>query len=178
MSRIKDAFDAVAAAIIAQKDYLSNIDAKAGDGDHGFNMARRVFDDGHRGLRLYRTLVQREDTRVDGDGTVFVEFEVLIVDLILEELGGDHHTVIAGRRFIIHRYVQVTAGDGVELPVFIVDIVVLKFDAVIRGVADFRLIDVHFASKGMKCHASLTFSRFHSIDFGPRSFYDIISNNF
>ena len=40
MSRIKDAFDAVAAAIIAQKDYLSDIDAKAGDGDHGFNMAR------------------------------------------------------------------------------------------------------------------------------------------
>jgi len=40
MSRIKDAFDAVAAAIIAQKDYLSDIDAKAGDGDHGLNMAR------------------------------------------------------------------------------------------------------------------------------------------
>ena len=40
MSRIKDAFDAVAEAIIAQKDYLSDIDAKAGDGDHGLNMAR------------------------------------------------------------------------------------------------------------------------------------------
>lgn len=40
MSRIKDAFDAVANAIISQKDYLSGIDAKAGDGDHGFNMAR------------------------------------------------------------------------------------------------------------------------------------------
>ena len=40
MSRIKDAFDAVAKSIISQKDYLSGIDAKAGDGDHGFNMAR------------------------------------------------------------------------------------------------------------------------------------------
>ncbi|MBQ5419004.1 MAG: dihydroxyacetone kinase subunit L [Selenomonas sp.] len=40
MSRIKDAFDAVANTIISQKDYLSSIDAKAGDGDHGFNMAR------------------------------------------------------------------------------------------------------------------------------------------
>lgn len=40
MSRIKDAFDAVANTIISQKDYLSGIDAKAGDGDHGFNMAR------------------------------------------------------------------------------------------------------------------------------------------
>ena len=40
MSRIKDAFDAVENTIISQKDYLSGIDAKAGDGDHGFNMAR------------------------------------------------------------------------------------------------------------------------------------------
>jgi dihydroxyacetone kinase-like protein len=40
MSRIKDAFDAVANTIISQKDYLSGIDAKASDGDHGFNMAR------------------------------------------------------------------------------------------------------------------------------------------
>jgi len=40
MTRIKDALDAVAAAIIAQKDYLTNLDAKTGDGDHGLNMAR------------------------------------------------------------------------------------------------------------------------------------------
>lgn len=40
MTRIKDAVDAVAAAIIAQKDYLTDLDAKAGDGDHGLNMAR------------------------------------------------------------------------------------------------------------------------------------------
>lgn len=40
MTRIKDALDAVAAAIIAQKDYLTDLDAKAGDGDHGLNMAR------------------------------------------------------------------------------------------------------------------------------------------
>lgn len=40
MTRIKDAVDAVAAAIIAQKDYLTALDAKIGDGDHGLNMAR------------------------------------------------------------------------------------------------------------------------------------------
>ncbi len=40
MTRIKDAVDAVAAAIIAQKDYLTSLDAKIGDGDHGHNMAR------------------------------------------------------------------------------------------------------------------------------------------
>ena len=40
MTRIKDALDAVAAAIIAQKDYLCSLDAKTGDGDHGLNMAR------------------------------------------------------------------------------------------------------------------------------------------
>ncbi|MBP8598395.1 MAG: dihydroxyacetone kinase subunit L [Selenomonas sp.] len=40
MTRIKDALDAVAAAIIAQKEYLTNLDAKTGDGDHGLNMAR------------------------------------------------------------------------------------------------------------------------------------------
>ena len=40
MTRIKDALDAVAAAIIAQKDYLCNLDAKTGYGDHGLNMAR------------------------------------------------------------------------------------------------------------------------------------------
>ena len=40
MTRIKDAADAVAAAIIAQKDYLTSLDAKIGDGDHGLNMAR------------------------------------------------------------------------------------------------------------------------------------------
>jgi len=40
MTRIKDALDAVAAAVIAQKDYLCGLDAKTGDGDHGLNMAR------------------------------------------------------------------------------------------------------------------------------------------
>ena len=40
MTRIKDAIDAVAAAVIAQKDYLCGLDAKIGDGDHGLNMAR------------------------------------------------------------------------------------------------------------------------------------------
>ena len=40
MSRIKDAFDAVAAAIMEQKDYLTRLDAAIGDGDHGLNMAR------------------------------------------------------------------------------------------------------------------------------------------
>ena len=40
MTRIKDAFDAVAAAIIEQKDYLTRLDAEIGDGDHGLNMAR------------------------------------------------------------------------------------------------------------------------------------------
>ena len=59
MSRIKDAFDAVAAAIIAQKDYLSDIDAKAGDGDHGFNMAR--------GFRAAQEIVdEMEDTSQPG----------------------------------------------------------------------------------------------------------------
>jgi len=40
MTRIKDAVDAVALAVIAQKDYLCSIDAKIGDGDHGLNMQR------------------------------------------------------------------------------------------------------------------------------------------
>ena len=40
MTRIKDAFDAVAAAIMEQKDYLTRLDAATGDGDHGLNMAR------------------------------------------------------------------------------------------------------------------------------------------
>ena len=40
MTRIKDAVDAVAAAIIEQKDYLTDLDKKIGDGDHGINMAR------------------------------------------------------------------------------------------------------------------------------------------
>lgn len=37
---IKDAVDAVVKMIMAQKDYLSQLDAKIGDGDHGANMAR------------------------------------------------------------------------------------------------------------------------------------------
>ena len=40
MTRIIDALDAVAAAIIAQKDYLTDLDRQIADGDHGINMAR------------------------------------------------------------------------------------------------------------------------------------------
>lgn len=40
MTRIKDALDAVATAVMAQKDYLNRLDAKIGDGDHGVNMTR------------------------------------------------------------------------------------------------------------------------------------------
>ena len=40
MTRIKDALDAVAAAIIAQKDYLTDLDRQIADGDHGMNMTR------------------------------------------------------------------------------------------------------------------------------------------
>lgn len=40
MTRIKDALDAVTAAILAQKNYLTKLDEKIGDGDHGVNMAR------------------------------------------------------------------------------------------------------------------------------------------
>ena len=40
MTRIKDALDAVAAAIIAQKDYLTDLDRQIADGDHGINLAR------------------------------------------------------------------------------------------------------------------------------------------
>ena len=40
MANIRDAVDAVIAAIMAQKDYLTAVDAKTGDGDHGLNMAR------------------------------------------------------------------------------------------------------------------------------------------
>lgn len=37
---IKDAVEAVVKTILAQKDYLSQLDAKIGDGDHGANMAQ------------------------------------------------------------------------------------------------------------------------------------------
>ena len=37
---VKDAVDAVIKAILSDKDYLSQLDAKIGDGDHGLNMAR------------------------------------------------------------------------------------------------------------------------------------------
>lgn len=40
MTRIKDALDAVAAAIIAQKDYLTDLDRQIADGDHGINITR------------------------------------------------------------------------------------------------------------------------------------------
>lgn len=40
MTRIQDTVEAVAAAIIEQKDYLTALDAEIGDGDHGLNMAR------------------------------------------------------------------------------------------------------------------------------------------
>ena len=37
---IKDAVSAVIKAILSDKDYLSQLDSKIGDGDHGLNMAR------------------------------------------------------------------------------------------------------------------------------------------
>ena len=37
---IREAADAVIRALIADKEYLSQLDAKIGDGDHGLNMAR------------------------------------------------------------------------------------------------------------------------------------------
>ena len=37
---VKDAVSAVIKAILSNKDYLSQLDAKIGDGDHGLNMAR------------------------------------------------------------------------------------------------------------------------------------------
>ena len=40
MANVRDAVNAVVAAIMAQKDYLTAVDAKTGDGDHGLNMAR------------------------------------------------------------------------------------------------------------------------------------------
>ena len=40
MSRISEALEDVANAVIEQKDYLTELDAKIGDGDHGLNMAR------------------------------------------------------------------------------------------------------------------------------------------
>ena len=59
MTRIKDALDAVAAAVIAQKEYLTNLDAKTGDGDHGLNMAR--------GFRAAQEAVEEmEDTTKPG----------------------------------------------------------------------------------------------------------------
>ena len=39
MSRIKDAVEHIAQAVIAQKDYLNMLDKTIGDGDHGNNMA-------------------------------------------------------------------------------------------------------------------------------------------
>ena len=40
MANVRDAVKAVITAIMAQKDYLTAVDAKTGDGDHGLNMAR------------------------------------------------------------------------------------------------------------------------------------------
>ena len=40
MTRLAEALDAVAEEIIAQQDYLTALDEKIGDGDHGRNMAR------------------------------------------------------------------------------------------------------------------------------------------
>ena len=37
---IRDAVDTIVNAIISEKDYLSQLDAKIGDGDHGANMAQ------------------------------------------------------------------------------------------------------------------------------------------
>ena len=40
MSKLTETIEAVAQMILHEKDYLSNLDAKIGDGDHGINMAR------------------------------------------------------------------------------------------------------------------------------------------
>ena len=40
MANVRDAVNAVITAIMAQKDYLTAVDARTGDGDHGLNMAR------------------------------------------------------------------------------------------------------------------------------------------
>ena len=50
MANIRDAVDAVIAAIMAQKDYLTAVDAKTGDGDHGLNMARGFTAAGLQGV--------------------------------------------------------------------------------------------------------------------------------
>lgn len=40
MTRMKDAIEGVSNAVIAQKDFLTQLDREIGDGDHGINMAR------------------------------------------------------------------------------------------------------------------------------------------
>ena len=40
MSKLTETIEAVAQMILHEKDYLSELDAKIGDGDHGINMAR------------------------------------------------------------------------------------------------------------------------------------------
>jgi len=40
MTRMKDAIEGVSNAIIAQKEFLTQLDREIGDGDHGINMAR------------------------------------------------------------------------------------------------------------------------------------------
>ena len=40
MSKLTETIEAVAQMILHEKDYLSDLDAKIGDGDHGINMAR------------------------------------------------------------------------------------------------------------------------------------------
>lgn len=40
MSKITETIEAVARMILREKDYLTELDAKIGDGDHGINMAR------------------------------------------------------------------------------------------------------------------------------------------
>ena len=42
MSKITETIEAVARIILREKDYLTELDAKIGDGDHGINMARGV----------------------------------------------------------------------------------------------------------------------------------------
>ena len=40
MSKLTETIEAVAQMILREKNYLSDLDAKIGDGDHGINMAR------------------------------------------------------------------------------------------------------------------------------------------
>ena len=62
----------IAAVIVANKAYLSEIDGKIGDGDHGVNMAKGFG---------------RAAERLDPDGTLTNAMEILS-DVLMSEIGG------------------------------------------------------------------------------------------